>query len=141
MDNRFQVKLIAPIRILFQEQKKIVITTHQRPDGDAIGSSLGLYNYLMQKNHRVDVVVPSDYPEFLKWMPGNQEIINYETDPVKAGAPVCRPCHVRVTLEWRANRVVVSSADGIIDSSAARAALRPDAGGPDGATGSGSCPP
>ena len=84
MDQRFQVKLIAPIKILFQEPKKIVITTHQRPDGDAIGSSLGLYNYLVQKNHMVEVVVPSDYPEFLKWMPGNQEIINYETDPVKA---------------------------------------------------------
>jgi len=84
MDQRFQVKLIAPIRILFQEPKKIVITTHQRPDGDAIGSSLGLYNYLVQKNHQVDVVVPSDYPEFLKWMPGNDLVVNFETDPVKA---------------------------------------------------------
>jgi len=84
MDQRFQVKLIAPIRILFQEPKKIVITTHQRPDGDAIGSSLGLYNYLVQKNHQVEVVVPSDYPEFLKWMAGNNVVVNYETDPVKA---------------------------------------------------------
>jgi phosphoesterase RecJ-like protein len=84
MDQRFQVKLIAPIKILFQEPKKIVITTHSRPDGDAIGSSLGLYNYLIQKNHQVEVVVPNDYPEFLKWMPGNDVIVNYETDPVKA---------------------------------------------------------
>jgi bifunctional oligoribonuclease and PAP phosphatase NrnA len=84
MDPRFQVKLIAPIKILFQDQKKIVITTHHRPDGDAIGSSLGLYNYLLQKKHEVSVVVPSDYPAFLKWMPGNDVIVNYETDPVQA---------------------------------------------------------
>lgn len=84
MDPRFKVKLIAPIKILFQEPKRIVITTHHRPDGDAIGSSLGLYNYLIQKKHDVSVIVPSDYPAFLKWMPGNDVIINYETDPVQA---------------------------------------------------------
>jgi len=84
MDPRFQVKLIAPIKILFQEQKKIVITTHHRPDGDAIGSSLGLYNYLLQKKHEVSVIVPSDYPAFLKWMPGNDVVINYEKDPVQS---------------------------------------------------------
>jgi len=81
MDPRFQVKLIAPIKILFQEEKKIVITTHHRPDGDAIGSSLGLYNYLLQKKHKVNVVVPSDYPAFLKWMPNNDVVINYEKEP------------------------------------------------------------
>ncbi|CAN5670249.1 bifunctional oligoribonuclease/PAP phosphatase NrnA [soil metagenome] len=83
MDPRFQVKLIAPIKILFQEEKKIVITTHHRPDGDAIGSSLGLYNYLIQKKHQVNVVVPSNYPSFLKWMPNNDVVINYEADPEK----------------------------------------------------------
>jgi len=84
MDPRFQVKLIAPIKILFQEEKKIVITTHHRPDGDAIGSSLGLYNYLLQKKHNVHVIVPSDYPSFLKWMPGNDAIINYEAEAEKS---------------------------------------------------------
>ena len=84
MDPRFQVRLIAPLKILFHEQKKIVITTHHRPDGDAIGSSLGLYNYLVQKNLDVSVIVPSDYPQFLKWMPGNDVVINYQTDPVKS---------------------------------------------------------
>ncbi len=83
MDPRFQVKLIAPIKILLREEKKIVITTHQRPDGDAIGSSLGLYNYLIQKKHKVSVIVPSDYPDFLKWMPNNDVVINYETEAEK----------------------------------------------------------
>ena len=84
MEQRFQVKLIAPIKILLREEKKIVITTHHRPGGDASGSSLGLYNYLIQKNHNVHVIVPSDYPSFLKWMPNNDAVINYEKDAVKS---------------------------------------------------------
>ena len=84
MDPRFPARLIAPIKILFQETRKIVITTHHRPDGDAIGSSLGLYNYLIQKKHDVSVIVPSDYPAFLKWMPGNNVVINYEAAKKKA---------------------------------------------------------
>src|SRR5438477_9359560 len=84
MDYRFQVWLIAPIKILFQSQKKIVITTHHHPDGDAIGSSLGLYNYLVQKDHRINVITPNDYPAFLKWMPSNDVIIDYEKNQAKA---------------------------------------------------------
>lgn len=69
---------------LFKEQissfspKKIVITTHHKPDADALGSSLGLANYLKKKNHKVTVISPSDYPSFLNWMKGNDEVINFE---------------------------------------------------------------
>lgn len=58
--------------------KEIVITTHHRPDGDAIGSSLGLYNYLVKKGLKVRVITPSEYPEFLFWLPGNEKVLNYE---------------------------------------------------------------
>jgi bifunctional oligoribonuclease and PAP phosphatase NrnA len=84
MESRFPVRLIAPIKLLFQSSKKIVITTHHRPDGDAMGSSLGLYNYLIQKNQNVSVIVPSDYPDFLKWMPGDSTVIAYEKNAQKA---------------------------------------------------------
>jgi bifunctional oligoribonuclease and PAP phosphatase NrnA len=84
MEQRFPVVLITPIKILFQTSKKIVITTHHRPDGDAMGSSLGLYNYLIQKNQQVNVIVPSDYPTFLKWMPGDSKVIDYENNTAKA---------------------------------------------------------
>ena len=48
---------------LLSSPSKIVITTHHRPDGDAMGSSLGLYNYLLKKGHKVQVITPSDYPD------------------------------------------------------------------------------
>ncbi len=56
---------------------KIVITTHHKPDGDAMGSSLGLFNYLIQKGHYVKVITPTDYPYFLQWLPNNPEVIIY----------------------------------------------------------------
>lgn len=62
---------------LLGQPQKIVITTHHKPDGDALGSSLGLYNYLIQLGHHVHVITPSDYPDFLTWMPGNEEVIIY----------------------------------------------------------------
>lgn len=68
---------IASVARLLEQPRKIVITTHHKPDGDALGSSLGLYNYLIQQGHHAKVVVPSDYPDFLNWMPGNEEVIIY----------------------------------------------------------------
>ncbi|MDR1632816.1 MAG: bifunctional oligoribonuclease/PAP phosphatase NrnA [Dysgonamonadaceae bacterium] len=58
---------------------KIVIVTHQAPDGDALGSSLGLYHFLKQFGKKeVQVIVPNDYPAFLHWMPGTKSVINAE---------------------------------------------------------------
>jgi len=73
------------INLLAQPQK-IVITTHHKPDGDAMGSSLGLYNYLIQLGHHARVITPTDYPEFLEWMPGNGDVIIYTEQKEKADA-------------------------------------------------------
>ncbi len=60
---------ITKIRdLLFQGNQKIVIITHRNPDGDAIGSSLALYNLFIQMGHQANVFVPNKIPDFLKWM-------------------------------------------------------------------------
>lgn len=74
------LKLTA-LKDLLAEPKHIVITTHHKPDGDAMGSSLGLYNYLVQKGHHVRVITPTDYPSFLQWLPNNPEVIIYTEKP------------------------------------------------------------
>lgn len=68
---------------LLQTPKKIFITTHHKPDGDAIGSMLGLYLYLVKKGHTVVPVSPSELPDFLMWMPGVPAILNYEAESKK----------------------------------------------------------
>jgi phosphoesterase RecJ-like protein len=59
------------------EKQRIVVTTHYKPDGDAMGSSLGLYYWLQAQGHEVHIIVPSDYPSFLFWMPGQEDVIIY----------------------------------------------------------------
>lgn len=66
--------------LLTGSPKKIVITTHQKPDADALGSSLSLYNYLKKYHHDITVVAPTDYPRFLFWMPGNNCVVDFELD-------------------------------------------------------------
>ncbi|MFH1320164.1 MAG: bifunctional oligoribonuclease/PAP phosphatase NrnA [Bacteroidota bacterium] len=77
-------KEIIQIKKLLGLQKNIVITTHHNPDGDAIGSSLGLYNFLIRKGYKADVITPNNYPEFLHWLPGNDKVIIYKDNTGRA---------------------------------------------------------
>ena len=62
----------------FERADKIVIVTHVSPDGDAIGSSLGLWHFLESQEKTVNVIVPNAFPDFLRWMPGAKDIIRYD---------------------------------------------------------------
>jgi phosphoesterase RecJ-like protein len=66
---------LAVLQTLLSSPKRVAIVTHFKPDADALGSSLGLAGFLKKKNHQVSVVSPSDYPDFLSWMPGANEVI------------------------------------------------------------------
>jgi len=66
--------------LLATAKPKIVITTHHKPDADALGSSLGLYNFFLQLNITAQVVTPTDYGNFLMWMPGEATVINFEEE-------------------------------------------------------------
>ena len=58
------VQKVQDFNDLLASPKRIVITTHQNPDADALGSSLGLSGYLSKKNHIINIITPTDYPEF-----------------------------------------------------------------------------
>lgn len=75
------MKPIQDILPLLQTPQNIFITTHYKPDGDAIGSMLALYHYLTKKGHHVTPVTPGELPEFLMWMPGVRHLLNYESEP------------------------------------------------------------
>jgi phosphoesterase RecJ-like protein len=66
---------IQGFKQLMSAPRRVVIVTHFKPDADALGSSLGLAGYLKKKGHTVSVITPSNYPEFLAWMPGNDAVI------------------------------------------------------------------
>ncbi len=58
--------------------KRIAITMHQKPDADAMGSSLGLYHFLKQLGHQVTVISPTNWARWLDWMEGTKEVLDYE---------------------------------------------------------------
>jgi len=61
-----------------RDPKNVVITTHQKPDGDAMGSSLGLFHFLKQLGHSVTVISPTNWADFLDWMPSTKLVLDYE---------------------------------------------------------------
>jgi phosphoesterase RecJ-like protein len=90
---------ITALNNLLATPQKIVITTHHKPDGDAMGSSLGLYNYLIQQGHHTTVITPTDYPDFLSWMPGNEEVMIY-TDKKEEAAVLIADADVVFCLDF-----------------------------------------
>ncbi len=68
------------LKKLLSSTKKIAIIPHKNPDGDAIGSTLALWHYLVNTGHTASIVAPNDYPKFLKWMPGSDKILNFEKE-------------------------------------------------------------
>jgi phosphoesterase RecJ-like protein len=96
---------LASLTDLLAQPQKIVITTHHKPDGDAMGSSLGLYNYLIQQGHHAKVIAPTDYPEFLSWMPGDEEVIIY-TEHTEEAAELIANAAIVFCLDFNAlNRI------------------------------------
>ena len=74
------LKDITALKTLLSTPQKIVIVPHKNPDGDAIGSTLALCHFLKNSGHKSTIVSPNDYPKFLKWMPGNEHILNFEKE-------------------------------------------------------------
>ncbi|MBO6252932.1 MAG: bifunctional oligoribonuclease/PAP phosphatase NrnA [Bacteroidaceae bacterium] len=71
-------ELVTKFKEWQNECKQFVIIAHTNPDGDAIGSSLALYHYLKFLRKNVCVIMPNQFPDFLRWLPGADNIMNYD---------------------------------------------------------------
>ena len=67
---------ISTLQQKLTESKKIVVCTHYNPDGDALGASLALRSFFAAQGFEINCVIPNNMPEFYKWMPGAEAIIN-----------------------------------------------------------------
>lgn len=70
------------------QPRNVVITMHQKPDADAMGSSLGLYHFLIQLGHTVTVISPTNWASFLNWLPDCKKVLDYEAVESKANAVI-----------------------------------------------------
>ena len=73
-------KEISAVKQLLSQPKKIAIIPHRSPDGDAMGSTLGLYHFLLKFNHQPVVIIPNDFPDFLSWLPASDKVLVYQND-------------------------------------------------------------
>jgi len=87
----FKTVLIVP--------KKIIIIPHKNPDGDALGSSLALQCFLSKTGHNVQVISPNEYPEFLNWMPGQDNIIKFSQAPEQS-TQLIKAADIVFTLDY-----------------------------------------
>ncbi len=92
---------LVSLREILRTPKKIVITTHAKPDADALGSSLAMWAYLKKKGHDPKVITPTDYPTFLNWMNGNDEVIVYEEN-VELATKLVKEAEVIFCLDFSA---------------------------------------
>lgn len=104
-----------------ERAEKIVIVAHVSPDGDAIGSSLGLWHFLNSQDKTANVIVPNAFPDFLKWMPGSKDILLYDrykdfADQLIAEADVicCLDFNAIHRIDAMGEAVVASSARKIL---------------------------
>ena len=76
----FSKRNIDAAKADIEAAKKVVITAHLNPDGDALGSSLALYNYLKTTKEECHVILPNNIPDTFKWMPGCSEILIWDNE-------------------------------------------------------------
>ncbi|MBU2527436.1 MAG: bifunctional oligoribonuclease/PAP phosphatase NrnA [Bacteroidetes bacterium] len=102
---------------LWTASQKIVITSHYNPDGDAVGSSLGLFHYLKAKGHEVFVVLPNEFPDFLAWMPGSNDIL-FATRDKETALQKLKAATVIFSLDYNAPSRTEHMKEALLDNSA-----------------------
>lgn len=78
------MKEISHVFQSMQPAEPVVITMHQKPDPDAMGSSLALFHFFQKSGHPVKVISPTNWADFLKWMPGVEKVIDFESNGEEA---------------------------------------------------------
>lgn len=110
---------ILRLRTLLSAPTHISILTHWSPDGDAMGSSLGMYNYLIQLGHTVQVITPNDYPAFLHWLPGNDKVIDFGKTADAALAAI-HQSSILFTLDFNSVQRIGLLGEAVLQSSAVK---------------------
>jgi phosphoesterase RecJ-like protein len=115
------MKDLQGLKTLLASPKKVVIVTHFKPDADALGSSLGLAGYLAKQGHSVAIISPSDYPDFLAWMPGKEMVIALTKDsivPQQKAKALIEACDILFCLDFSSLKRINEVGDMVKTSTA-----------------------
>lgn len=109
--------LISKTKKAIDSVENITIVVHVGPDGDAMGSSLALWHYLMTKDKETVVIVPTAFPTFFNWMPGADKVIVYEQQKEMADA-IFEKTELIFTLDFNTPSRMAKMADAVMASPA-----------------------
>ncbi len=109
--------LIHKVQKEIDKVDKIVIVVHVGPDGDAMGSALGLWHYLMTIEKEPVVIVPTGFPDFYKWMPGIECVLIYE-DSKEVSDKIIENAELIFALDFNVTNRLDRMEDVIINSKA-----------------------
>ena len=111
----FTENQLSEIKKLISPEKKVVIITHYNPDGDAIGSALGLKHFLNNMGVEPTVLAPNDFPKFLKWMPDAKKVVIAEYKRKTAGEAIYK-ADVIFCLDFNAHNRIGILGDWLMKS-------------------------
>ncbi|MBN2174542.1 MAG: DHH family phosphoesterase [Bacteroidales bacterium] len=107
----------SDLKGLFSTEKKILLTSHSNPDGDAIGSILALCQFFELHGHKVFMAVPNHFPDFLDWMPGQEKILIYERHKKKVDS-LFKKSDIIFALDYNGPARIGDAKEQFINSSA-----------------------
>ncbi len=106
------------LKSLVADNEKIVLSCHVNPDGDAIGACLAWAEYLrVVMGKEPVVIVPDQYPDFLRWLPNTERIVRYDKHKDRADA-MLRECGLLFSLDYNTPSRTDAMADSILASKA-----------------------
>ena len=92
---------ISDLKTILNIPKRISIIPHRNPDGDAMGSTLALYHFLVKQNHEVVVMSPNEFPDFLAWLPASENVLVFEKNQEKC-SEILNNSELIFTLDFNA---------------------------------------
>ncbi|HEY6914032.1 MAG TPA: DHH family phosphoesterase [Paludibacter sp.] len=109
--------LITKVKKAIDSVDKIVIVSHVGPDGDAMGSTLALWHYLMTIEKEPVVIVPTAFASFLSWLPGSEFVLVYEDQKEKSDELIAE-AELIFTLDFNQESRMAKMADAVINAAA-----------------------
>ena len=97
---------------LIAKAKRILICGHRGPDGDAVGSALGWADYLKRLGKETVIMMPNPFPDFLRWLPGIQDISFYMRHEAEAEQTI-KSCDLVFCLDFNALHRLMEMGDVI----------------------------
>ena len=105
------------LRSLIDDATSIVLCCHMNPDGDALGSCLGWAEYLSSQGKESVVIVPDQYPDYLRWLPNTEKIVRYDKH-VEQGDLLLKTADLIFCLDFNTASRTDKMADTLLASAA-----------------------